>query len=240
MHDLAPTQDWSAEDFADLNAAVGLVGPQAVPLIPGKKPIVLDLSRLTLLAITGQWGNPLIREKREAVAQAQAQLAAAAGETAPDTPPDQWTPAQVDAIMAAARATLEFHDTLLAAVVIAPPYQDLASVERDGARPDALNVLVIPVEARRAVQDLAMRGVDALARFRADPAGFIAGFAVQGLAPEPGDASASPDAAPSGVLAERGAVAPPAGVGGGAVRGGAGGAPHAADRAPARATRGAA
>lgn len=198
---------WSAADFEDLNRAVGMLGPQDVEIIPGKPPIRLDLSGAALLTALGKWGNPLMRERAKALGDAASALGTQAETTADD--PDAPLPADtLESLEAAIQASLEYFDVVLQTVLIAPPYQSLESLKRDGPKPGHLHVLAFTQDQRSAVQALVTGGADALARFRADPAGFIAGPPVPGLSPEPGGGAAAAPATPPPVLAERSDLAP--------------------------------
>lgn len=198
---------WSAADFGDLNRAVGMLGPQDVEIIPGKPPIRLDLSGAALLTALGRWGNPVMKARAQALDDAVAELGTRA-ETTADAPGDSLA-----ALEAAVQANLEYFDCVLQAVLISPEYQSLESLRRDGPKPSHLHVLAFTLQQRAAVQSLVLGGADALARFRADPAGFIAGPPVPGLQAESRDGAPPPDAAPSGDVAERGDLAPSGDVG---------------------------
>lgn len=209
--------EWSAADFDELNRAVGMLGPQAVELIPGKPPITLDLSGAALLTALGKWGNPLMREKARALSETADALGASVADASADAP---LAGTSLEALEKAAQANLEYFDCVLQAVLIAPPYQSLESLRRDGPKPGHLHVLAFSQEQRSAVQALVVGGVEALARFRADPAGFVAGFAVSGLPPEPSAGTPPAPAPSSGDVAERSDLAPGDRLGGRAARSG--------------------
>lgn len=244
-----PTTQWQLSDFEELHRAVGLSGPQDVAIIAGKPPIRLDLSGVAVLTALGKWGNPVLRERAKQLQTAAQHLQAAtpaADEAEAETAP-VWSDAQDAALAEAIQANTEYFDAVLAAVVLRPPYQTIDSLRRDGPRPGHLTVFMFSQDERTAVQELITGGAAALARFRADPTGFIAGPARAGVAPEPRAGAVADPAGASGVLAERGAVAARGRVGARAAGAGRAGRRGAAPRGAAnphpptaRAARGAA
>jgi hypothetical protein len=159
---------WTAADVRALRDATNRPGLVTVPVFgDAQPPVTLDLSGISLLTLTGRIPNPLLVERSAAIGTAGDALQAA--------------PQDPQAVHATVRAILEYHDLILAAVVIAPRYYALDQLP-PGAQPeDGLTVFDFDAEMRSAIMHVLNQGGDELASFRTDPCGFAARLASEGV-----------------------------------------------------------
>lgn len=181
-------------DLAAWRRARGRVGLQELPdALPADTPFVLvvDFSGLTELTSSGVMPNPLIDAALRGLDEAQATKAAA------DAQPEGTRGNAYYATQLRLQESLDrWHDAVLGAFIVSPPYYRLGELPRGGCPPDGICLYDLPVDRRQALVNLAVGGYESLASFRTAFGGAPASAdgGTVGTAPEP--LAATPASAP--------------------------------------------
>jgi hypothetical protein len=227
---------WNDSALGSLRDEMGRLGVQYVELIPGKPPIGFVLANVTDLVLAARIHNPLLdgslttfaasaEEAEQALADEEADAAeqeradAAAATNVVSPPPEFWENA---------RKIVRWQDSILSAVIVAPPWCPIDEVPPDLRPPGKLCIFDLTGEQRRQAVDFVFRGAEALRSFRAQSAGAAAAQHGAGVRDPAEPLAAAPGVPVSALLAGPGDLGAGPGLEG--VGGGAGA--HAAD-APA-------
>lgn len=185
--------------------ARGRVGLQPLPeALPEDCPFTLtvDFSGLTELASSGRMPNPLIESALKGLDHAQEEMQAAQQQ------PEGTRGNVYYATSLRLQETLDqWHDAVLSAFIVEPPYYRLDALPRGGCPEDGICLFDIPPDRRQALVNLAVGGYETLDSFRATIGGAAAGPDGGEVGAAAESVAAAPDT-PPGVSPRPGALHP--------------------------------
>jgi hypothetical protein len=162
------TSEWTPEEFRRLREILRRPGVVTLHLWPEapELAVTLDLSGIGPLILAGKISNRLL-------AALDGEINAAA-EQALAKPAEEQDPYE---LIELTNKIMQRQDYILAAVIVKPKYYMLDQLPPGGQPEDGLCIHDFTPDMRLAILEVLNKGVDELAKFRADPVGYATALA---------------------------------------------------------------